>query len=76
MATNTDPLESWHALQATIHNLDEKQLAALIAKELAGKKRRNMVLRMHMKFNKLRYARENDEYTKQTVLVRAGKQAL
>jgi hypothetical protein len=76
MAAKTDPLESWHALQAEIHNLDEKQLAALIAKELAGKKRRNMVLRMHMKFNKLRYARENAEYTKQTVLVRAGKQAL
>jgi len=75
MAANIDPLESWHALQATIHNLNEEQLAKLIEKELAGKKRRNMVLRMHMKFNKLRYARENAVYKKQTVLLRAGKQA-
>jgi len=65
-----DPLESWHALQARIHDLNEKQLQDLIDKELAGQNRRNMVLRMHMKLNKLRYAREKAVYTKKTVLVR------
>ena len=60
VAPKTDPLESWHALQAHIHGLDEVRLAALIEKELDGKARRNMVMRMFMKLNKLRYRRERE----------------
>jgi len=70
MARNTaqriDPLESWHSLQACIHGLDEKKLSDLIEKEIAGKCRRNMVMRMHMKLNKLRYRRERDALIKRT----------
>ena len=68
-----DPLESWHALQAVIHSLNEDELQIFIDKELAGKKRRNMVLRMHMKANKLRYAREKKAYIGKTVMVRSGR---
>ncbi len=61
-----DPLESWHALQATIHAMTEKQLEKLIETEIAGKSRRNMVMRMHMKLNKLRYNRERAALIKRT----------
>lgn len=73
MTTKIDPLESWHALQAVIHGMTEKDLEEQINKELEGKKRRNMVLRMHMKLNKLRYAREKKVYTSKTVMVRTGR---
>lgn len=63
-AAQTQPLESWHALQKHIHDLDEAQLSDLIAQELAGKCRRNMVMRMFMKLNKLRYRRERAELEK------------
>lgn len=70
MTMKVDPLESWHALQTRIHDLNEKELQALIDRELKGQRRRNMVLRLHMKLNKLRYAREKKAYANQTVLVR------
>lgn len=73
MIAKIDPLDSWHALQARIHELDEKELEALMDRELKSKKRRNMVIRIHMKLNKVRYAREKAELVKQTVMVRAGK---
>jgi len=67
MATKKpDPLESWHTLQDVIHGLKESELTQLIEKEIGGKNRRNMVMRMHMKFNKLRYRRERDELIKRT----------
>jgi hypothetical protein len=65
-ASKIDPLESWHALQAVIHGLGEKDLEALIEKEISGKARRNMVMRCHMKLNKLRYARERKELVRRT----------
>lgn len=72
---NEAPLESWHALQAAIHGLTEEQCNQLIERELATKKRRNMVMRLYMKMNKLRNKRERAVLTKQTVLVRPGRQA-
>jgi len=60
LAAKTDPLESWHALQKHIHNLSETQLTDLIEDELKGKARRNLVMRMFMKQNKLRYRRERE----------------
>ena len=65
LATKTDPLESWHALQKHIHDLSEEQLRNLITKELGGKARRNLVMRMFMKLNKLRYRREREDLEKQ-----------
>lgn len=59
-----DPLESWHALQKVIHGLTEERLRELIEEELAGKARRNMVMRMFMKLNKLRYRREREALEK------------
>lgn len=64
--TKQDPLESWHALQARIHGLNEQELEKLIEKEIEGKRRRNMVMRMHMKLNKLRYNREKSVLVKRT----------
>ncbi len=61
-----DPLESWHALQAVIHTMSEKDLTETIEKEIAGKNRRNMVMRCHMKLNKLRYRRERSVLEKRT----------
>ena len=57
-----DPLESWQMLQTVIHDMDEPALEKAIANELKGKARMNMVMRMFMKKNKLRYRRERDEY--------------
>lgn len=65
-AQKTDPLESWHALQGVIHGLKEDDLTTLIEKEIQGKNRRNMVMRMHMKLNKLRYRRERQALEKRT----------
>ncbi len=65
-AQKINPLESWHALQAVIHGLSEKDLEELIEKEIVGKNRRNMVMRCHMKLNKLRYRRERDALEKRT----------
>ena len=59
-----DPLESWHRLQEVIHDLKEADLLDLIEKELSGKARRNMVMRMFMKHNKLRYRRERAVFEK------------
>lgn len=73
---NLAPLESWHALQASIHGLTEGECQQLIDHELKSKKRRNMVMRLYMKMNKLRNKRERAELVKQTVLVRPGRQAL
>jgi hypothetical protein len=72
---NIQPLESWHALQAAIHDLSEDACNQLIDHELKTKKRRNMVMRLHMKMNKLRNIRERDVIKKKTVLVRPGRQA-
>jgi hypothetical protein len=55
-----NPLESWHQLQKVIHDLSEGELGELIELELAQKARRNMVMRMFMKLNKLRYRRERE----------------
>lgn len=63
-STKINPLDSWHTLQATIHSLTEKELDSLIEKELKGKGRYNMVMRMFMKKNKIRYSRERDALTK------------
>jgi len=72
---NVAPLESWHALQAAIHNLSEDDCNTLIAHEMGDKKRRNMVMRLHMKMNKLRNVRERALIKKQTVIGRPGRQA-
>jgi hypothetical protein len=74
MPKKPDPLESWHALQDQIHGLSEAELQKLIDRELEGSRRRNMVLRIHMKLNKLRYAREKAAYKKKTIMLR-GKDA-
>lgn len=68
-----DPLESWHRLQELIHGLNETQLADLIERELEGKARRNMVMRMFMKANKLRYRREREVYEKRIKAANAKK---
>lgn len=65
-AQRIDPLESWHALQAVIHGMTEAELREAIEKELSGKARRNMVMRMHMKLNKLRHQRERMDLVKKT----------
>lgn len=63
-ALKTSPLDSWHALQEHIHGMSENDLTNHIARELDGKCRRNMVMRMFMKLNKLRYRREREELEK------------
>lgn len=65
-AQKVDPLESWHHLQSVIHGLTEDEIQTLIEKEIEGKNRRNMVMRLHMKLNKLRYRRERDALEKRT----------
>lgn len=61
-----DPHESWHTLQAVIHGMTEPDLEKFIEDEIAEKNRRNMVMRAHMKLNKLRYAREKAVLVKRT----------
>lgn len=69
------PLDSWQALQASIHELGEKEIEKLMAEELKTRKRRHMVMRLHSKFNRLRADRERQALIKQTVLDRSGRAA-
>lgn len=68
-----NPLDSWQALQASIHDLSEKELEKYMAEELGDRKRRHIVMRIHSRLNRLRADRERQALIKQTVLTRSGR---
>lgn len=58
----TNPaLESWINLNEELQTCDELTAASLLAEELAGRRRKQFMLRIHSRFNKLRADRERDE---------------
>jgi hypothetical protein len=54
-------LETWISLNEAIMEADEKQCQQLLKAELAGKKRKAFVLRIHSRLNKIRADRERAE---------------
>jgi hypothetical protein len=54
-------LDSWMELNATVKDMAEDELAALITAERKGQCRPNILLRLHGKMNKLRGLREKSE---------------
>lgn len=56
-------LETWSSLnQYVMVTDDEKALAALLKVEQAGKARKQFILRIHSRINRLRAARERLEF--------------
>lgn len=59
-----DAVETWTSLNEAIMSADESQCAELMAVELDkdhGRRRRQFVLRIHSRMNRLRAARERTE---------------
>lgn len=57
-------LATWQSLNEFIVNADEETCQALLAIEKKGKKRKQFLLRVHSRLNKVRADRERKELTK------------
>lgn len=58
----TNPsLETWVNLNATLQGCDEKTAEGLLEEERKGRKRKQFMLRIHSRLNKLRADRERKE---------------
>lgn len=57
----TEVLATWEGLNAALRSCTEAEAQELLATELAGKRRRVFVLRIHCRLNRLRGARERRE---------------
>lgn len=60
MAQNTI-LENWASLNAAMVEADEKACRKLLNEELAGKRRRMFIMRIHSRMNRVRADRERLE---------------
>lgn len=47
---------------ASRNGLTEKQIGKMLDEELANKRRKQVIFRLHRRFNRLRYLRERHEY--------------
>ena len=54
-------LKSWKTLNEVIDELREDQIKELIFHEIENKRREDMVIRLHQRYNKLAAAREREE---------------
>jgi hypothetical protein len=59
--TSETVLKSWKTLNEVIDTLREDQIKELIFWEVEHKKREDIVVRLHQRFNKLAAAREREE---------------
>ena len=59
--TRSSLLQSWTELSSAFQELTEDECAALLDSELKGKRRIQIVLRLHGRLNKLRIQRERGE---------------
>lgn len=58
---------NWRSLNATINDLSEEEVFALLAKERAGERRISMLQRLHQRYSALRASRERVELLKEAV---------
>jgi hypothetical protein len=58
---------NWRSLNATINDLSEEQVFALLAEERTGERRISMLQRLHQRYTALRAARERVELLKEAV---------
>lgn len=59
--TTNPVLDNWISLNAVIREADEGTCKKLLAEELAGKKRKMFVRRIHSRLNRVRALRERGE---------------
>ena len=57
-------LQTWATVMQAIVYMNEDELKAALEAELEGQRRKDIILRLHRKFNRLRGEREMKEYTK------------
>jgi hypothetical protein len=58
---------NWRSLNATINDLSEEEVFALLAEERTGERRISMLQRLHQRYTALRAARERVELLKEAV---------
>lgn len=58
-------LKSWHTLNKVIDDLREDQIKELIFHEVENKRREDIVIRLHQRYNKLASMREREELVAQ-----------
>lgn len=56
-----DALSSWRSLNKVISSLGEKELAQLLKTERHGKRRANVLRRLHQRATRLRMHREREQ---------------
>jgi DNA polymerase III delta prime subunit len=54
-------LSNWHTLNSMLSTFREDQVLELLELEKQGKKREDVLVRLHQRYNKLRYLRERAE---------------
>ena len=59
-----DVLRTWIALNDALRNADEEYCQQLLKHEQAGKQRKQFILRIHSRLNKVRADRERVELTR------------
>jgi len=52
---------NWHTLNKTLHEYTEAQVQAMLEQEKVGKRRQDILRRLHQRYNALRVARERKE---------------
>lgn len=61
----SEPLSSWSALNSHLKAADEAECRRLMKRELKGERRRQFVMRIHSRLNKVRADRERVELEEQ-----------
>jgi len=54
-------LENWRELLEALPHMDEDELKAALDAEVSGARRKDFIVRLHRKYNKLRSERELEE---------------
>lgn len=64
IVVKSESLKSWNNLNEAMRNADEKLCAKLMAEERKGRRRKEFMLRIHSRLNKVRADREREEINK------------
>lgn len=54
--------KTWQSIVDALPSMNEKQLRRALAKEVSGPKRKDVIVRLHRRFTKIRQQRELTEY--------------
>ena len=54
-------LRSWHTINKALKTMSEQDCKAAMERELVGNRRKDVVVRVHQAFSRLRLNRERDE---------------